>query len=222
MKKLFTQLRKAFTLAEVLITLVIIGVVAALVISPLVNTYVESSTVSKVKKGLSIIGQAKKLAEAQNGSIVGWDYPEGASEEATDKLWEYLKPHIAVTKDCGSSQDCYQSDGIHYLNGGVYDYNYNTKANYHKLILADGSVMMFSTQLGKCSSQGHPVPDVCAVWVYDVNGIRSPNTLGKDIFVYLMNIDGVYPHTGNDCSKGSSGFGCSSYIVKNSNMKYLH
>lgn len=60
------SLLQAFTLAEILVTLVIIGVVAAFVISTLINTYVESSTVSKVKKGLSILGQAKKLAETEN------------------------------------------------------------------------------------------------------------------------------------------------------------
>ena len=64
---------RAFTLAEILITLVVIGVVAALTISVVINTYVESSTVAKVKKGLSVLGQAKKLAETQNGSIVDRD-----------------------------------------------------------------------------------------------------------------------------------------------------
>ena len=66
----FKIFKNGFTLAEVLITLVIVGVVAALTISPLVNTYVESSTVAKVKKGLSILGQAKKLAEAQDRKSV--------------------------------------------------------------------------------------------------------------------------------------------------------
>jgi len=45
-----------FTLAEVLITLVIVGVVAALTIPTVINTYVESSTVAKVKKGINILG----------------------------------------------------------------------------------------------------------------------------------------------------------------------
>ena len=63
------NLKNGFTLAEVLITLVIIGVIAALVIPATINTYVERSTVSKVKKAISILGQAKMLAENQNGPI---------------------------------------------------------------------------------------------------------------------------------------------------------
>ena len=53
--------KNGFTLAEVLITLVIIGIVAALTISAVINTYVERSTVAKVKKALSILAQAKNL-----------------------------------------------------------------------------------------------------------------------------------------------------------------
>ena len=82
---LYPLQRRAFTLAEILITLVIIGVVAAFTISALINTYVESSTVAKVKKGLSTIGQAKKLAEAQNGPIEGWDYGETENAENITK-----------------------------------------------------------------------------------------------------------------------------------------
>ena len=101
--------KKGFTLAEVLITLVIIGVVAALVISPLINTYVESSTVAKVKKGLSILGQAKKLAENQSGPVDGWNFTENSDAESANQFWSYLKPHISLTKDCGADTSCYQN-----------------------------------------------------------------------------------------------------------------
>ena len=90
--------KSAFTLAEVLITLVIIGVVAALTISAVINTYVERSTVAKVKKGLSILGQAKKLAETQNGSIIGWDYGSTWSAENNQKFFNYIKPYISLSK----------------------------------------------------------------------------------------------------------------------------
>ena len=220
---MFNKFKNGFTLAEVLITLVIIGVVAALTISAVINTYVESSTVSKVKKGLSTLAQAKKLAETQNGTIDSWDYPNETSEEATAKFWSFLRPHISVAKECGSSQDCYKIDNVRYLRGGVYNYNYSSNVRYYKFILSDGSVMMLNKSGdGKCNSQSHSVPDVCAVIVHDVNGSKSPNTLGKDIFIYLMNIDGVYPHSSDDCNKNGAGFGCSGYIIKNGNMSYLH
>ena len=227
MKKLLHSskiFKNGFTLAEVLITLVIIGVVAALTIPTVINTYVESSTVAKVKKGISILGQAKKLAEAQNGSIEGWDFGEGSSEETATKFWNYIKPYISVTKDCGASGDCYQSDGFYKLNGSLYSSeNINNLPNYYKVILADGSLIWFRTgESGKCATSQGGLQNICVLVGHDVNGAKKPNTVGKDIFVYHINVDGVFPALQNDCRKNSDGWGCATYIVKNSNMNYLH
>ena len=214
--------RRAFTLAETLITLVIIGVVAALVISPLINTYVENSTVAKVKKGLSILGQAKKLAETQNGPIEGWNFAAGATQQTATQFWSYIKPYISVAKDCGASTDCYQGNGTYYLNGNPMPTEYNTNSAYYKFVLADGSVMWFKTFTQRCSNVNGDVPNVCAAFWYDVNGDKKPNTLGKDIFHYVMSIEGVYPNIDSSCIKTSNGWGCSGYIIKHNNMNYLH
>jgi len=212
----FKIYKNGFTLAEVLITLVIIGVVAALTISPLVNTYVESSTVSKVKKGLSTIAQAKKLAENQNGPIMGWEFSDST------QLWNYLKPYISLAKDCGTSSECYPRGTLYYLNGDVYS---TTSGNAPKFVLADGSLMWLSKYDGKCVFQQPSlsnIRDICASVGYDINGSKAPNTIGKDVFYYYINVDGVYPIDFNDCTKNGWGWGCSSYIIRKSNMKYLH
>ena len=216
----FEKYKHGFTLAEVLITLVIIGVVAALVISTLINTYVESSTVAKVKKGLSILGQAKKLAEAQNGSIEGWDFGVGATTENAALFWNYLKPHIAVTKDCGSNSDCYQSNGIYELNGNYHD-NYNTDSRYYKFVLSDGSVMWFNTFSSKCN-YNYADENLCAQFFYDVNGDKKPNTIGRDVFLFSVTSNGVTPSLSYSCTKNSIGWGCAAYIIQHNNMKYLH
>ena len=221
MKKVFEQFKDGFTLAEVLITLVIIGVVAALTVSPIINTYVESSTVAKVKKGLSILGQAKKLAETQNGSVDGWDFG-GYTPESAAQFWSYLKPHISVAKDCGADTSCYQNSGIYDLNGNYHN-NYNADDHYYKFVLADGGVMWFGIYGGKCTQElSDFVKNVCGNFVYDVNGDKKPNTYGRDVFAYSFTVDGVFPYPADDCNKNSSGLGCASYIIKHNNMKYLH
>ena len=223
MKNIITQFNKAFTLAEVLITLVIIGVVAALVISPLINTYVESSTVAKVKKDMSIIGQAVKLAEIQNGPISGWDFEDVYSAQSAVQFWNYLKPHLSVIKDCGASQNCYQSDGVYLMNGTKWDVNFNTDSRYYKIILSDGSVMWFRTSItGKCQDSDAQVDNTCAMFWHDVNGDKKPNMFGKDVFRYAYTVGGIYPDGNNDCYIGGRGMGCSSYIIRHNNMKYLH
>ena len=217
--------KNAFTLAEVLITLVIIGLVAALTISALINTYVERAIVSKVKKGLSTLAQAKKLAEAQNGSVVTWDFEAGMSEINNAKFFSYLKPYLSVARDCGAAQDCYKGD-VYTLNGILHVNHYSTNPDYHKFVLADGSVMFFKIGngdgIGKCSASQNVHTNVCAMFFYDVNGDKAPNAFGRDIFFYIFTKDAVYPYMIDNCRKTDYGSGCSSYIIKNSNMKYLH
>lgn len=221
MQNFMFKSKYAFTLAEVLITLVVIGVIAALTISPLINTYVESSTVSKVKKTLSILGQAKKLAEVQNGSIEGWNFNAGYTFQNVSDFWNYLKPHITVSKDCGNSTGCYDVD-VYKLNGSPNDTSYNSSF-FYKIILTDGSVLWFRpTYSDKCRSTEGGVENVCAAFYYDVNGEKKPNTIAKDVFIFYMSADGVFPSLSDTCSKSSTGWGCTSYIIKNNNMNYLH
>ena len=224
---MLNKIKNGFTLAEVLITLVIIGVVAALTISAVINTYVERSTISKVKKGLSTLAQAKKLAEAQNGSIVGWDFGEGSTAQTASDFWQYIKPHLAVVKDCGSGTSCYHSNVLFHLNGDLDTTNHNLHNRYYKFILADGGVMWYRmADHGKCNRTESGYNNVCAVFFYDVNGVKAPNTIGRDVFLYVMNVDGVYPYNEsnqfNDCELNKSGRNCSMYIIKNDNMNYLH
>jgi len=54
----------------------------------------------------------------------------------------------------------------------------------------------------KCSENDGNNNYVCALFYYDINGNKKPNTIGRDIFAYNMSIDGVYPLAFyNDCNK---------------------
>jgi len=111
------------------------------------------------------------------------------------------------------------------LNGSVSGITYNSSI-YYKIVLSDGSVMWFRTggddKTGKCSYSDSNLSNQCARFWYDVNGDKKPNAAGRDIFIYDINTDGVYPHTDSDCRKNSSGWGCTAYIIQHSNMNYLH
>ena len=138
------------------------------------------------------------------------------------QFWQYLKPHISVVKDCGSGTDCYNVNGIYLLNGN-YKSNPNTDNRAYKFILSDGGVMYFATYNGKCTYKtANFNTNACASFIYDINGDNKPNTYGKDIFAYVMTVDGVYPNAIDDCYKDNDGFGCAAYIIKHGNMNYLH
>lgn len=60
--------KSAFTLAEVLITLGIIGVVAAMTIPTLLAKYQEKQTVTKLKQTYSILSQAIRSVQEDVGT----------------------------------------------------------------------------------------------------------------------------------------------------------
>ena len=102
--------RVAFTLAEVLITLGIIGVVAAMTLPTLVQHYKRQEASARLKKFYSAMSQAIKLSETDNGEIKYWEkieqqYLEDGSSDtlANSELsynffMKYLEPYIKYTK----------------------------------------------------------------------------------------------------------------------------
>ena len=66
-------MKKAFTLAETLITLGVIGVVAALTLPTLINSYKKQVTTARLKKFNSIFNQMMLQSEAENGPSKDWE-----------------------------------------------------------------------------------------------------------------------------------------------------
>ncbi len=79
--------KNAFTLAEVLITLGIIGVVAAMTMPTLLAKYQEKVTVTRHKKAYSIISQAYLRAQEDYGTVDNWGFPEDSKSETDDGNW---------------------------------------------------------------------------------------------------------------------------------------
>lgn len=65
-------MKKGFTLAEVLITLGIIGVVAALTMPVLMANYKKQQTVTQLKKVYSALQQSVQISQVKYGDIVDW------------------------------------------------------------------------------------------------------------------------------------------------------
>ena len=148
--------RFAFTLAEVLITLGIIGVVSALTIPTLVSNYRKSEVASRLKKFNSIMSQAILMSENDNGPIEDW-MPTGSNNVDLVKWFEtYLKPYVKVTNYTFKPLD------------GV-----TNSRNALSVYLADGSY--FSMEKGNCMDL-----------FLDVNGSKPPNAHGRDWFRFLI------------------------------------
>ena len=105
-------MKRAFTLAEVLITLGIIGVVAAMTLPALIQKNNDRVTITKLKKFMSVMNSAITMAINENGPIESWnlvasDYDEelGSStpegKEGKDAfLKKYILPYVKYSSYC--------------------------------------------------------------------------------------------------------------------------
>lgn len=162
----------AFTLAEVLITLGIIGVVAAITIPSLITNYEKKATITKLKKTYSELANAVKLSEAENGDISGWDISNKSEENFDTFLFPYMK---ASKKNYPAGSFMYKfTNGS---NGGALDIvNMNTTVY---TLLSGSEVITLKTNK---TNRNH------MSIVVDTNGVKQkPNRLGYDTF--YMTID---------------------------------
>lgn len=199
---------KGFTLAEVLIALGIIGVVAAMTIPSLINKYKELVTVNKVKKFYSMMNQALLLSINDFGYVDEW----GASNSVN--IANNLKAHLKVVKDCKGNSGCIAAKY-------TWTEGYDIDSRYYKMILSDGSYLWLRNNYRDDCSLGdtNMSTGVCGLLWFDLNGKQEPNDVGKDVFVFYILKNRIIPHQG--ICNNTSYWGCANYILQNGNMDYL-
>ncbi len=221
----------AFTLAEVLITLGIIGVVAALTLPSVINNFREKATVAKVKKFYSIISQAHLQALEEKGTPDNWNIGGFLNEEGAKNLINAWAPYLKITKICGSTRGCYKNVVYKDLSGNP-RYNIDNTKPFAKAILADG--FLIDTQaLSPAYWDGYNGKVYGAVHV-DINGKSGPNTYGKDHFRFYVTDKAIVPsgvnttltyNFHNACLNNvmdMQGTACTAWVLYNENMDYLH
>ena len=122
---------KGFTLAEVLITLVIIGVIAAMTIPTLINKTNNHEYISRLKKAYSTMAQATNRIIAEEGNpradIGGW-------ATSTEAIFNMYKKYLNNAKICGLDTGCFE---------GAYRRMDNKLEQYdsgrYTLVIADGT-----------------------------------------------------------------------------------
>ena len=76
-------MKSGFTLAEVLITLVVIGIIAAITVPVVMANHKRTETASKLKKFYATMSEAIKLSEIENGlQTYEWENDSTCSGEA--------------------------------------------------------------------------------------------------------------------------------------------
>lgn len=175
----------AFTLAEVLITIAIIGVVAALTIPTLVANYQKKVFVSQLQKTIATIANATKLlmAEEQTSNLNRtYLYNEGYSKEAYENsVGKFLKTYFRVIKTCNRWDNN--------LDECIYTGDYKSIFDQNSDWCGGGSYCgVLSNGATICLS---PFDFTVMTIEIDVNGKNGPNTCGRDVFNLSMNYSGT-------------------------------
>lgn len=192
---------KGFTLAEVLLTLTIVGVVASISIPSLMSDFRKKQTATLLKQTYSIIQQVFSKYMLDNGCLDDLNCKgifDGGNTNFTS--YDEIRPYFNVVKDCGTATDknCFAGDvNATYLNGDPWLYGSVDEYLGWKVILSNGvSLQFYSGSMSGCSynhGQG-ALEKACGNIHLDVNGTKPPNRVGKDIFVFETTGSGmVYP-----------------------------
>ena len=235
----------AFTLAEVLITLGIIGVVAAMTMPSLITNYRVKETVSKLKKVNTTFNNALLAAKEENGEISDWgltnstldtDTDNGSianSNSGRDKFLEILSKHLKTVSICKYSDNSCEIYRPTNLQGDID----NSDSYSNRLVLADGTIIghvyLNNTACNTNWGSG-ALSQSCGSFKVDLNGSKKPNMYGKDIFQFVITANAIVPSgvatdtSGNNfdeaCIKTNmrmNGVGCTGWVIYNENMDYL-
>jgi prepilin-type N-terminal cleavage/methylation domain-containing protein len=208
-----TACSKGFTLAEVLITLGIIGVVAALTIPTLINKCQKIVLAKQAQETHAILTQAFKriLADNNTTSLTEtevWDKIESAEnyvngfdpQDQYTPFWTEMGKYIKLsnsktintdsycyTDDC-SGKDSYWDYPIYFPSGAKLTSYEFYKIDYSK-----------DEECKKIKALGGNMCSVVGEFDIDINGEKGPNKRGRDIYTYGLSNDGaLYLYGGKD------------------------
>lgn len=226
----------AFTLAEILIVVGIIGIIAESTIPSLISDFQDKVAVTQVKKAYSTLSNAYKLAEQANGTPDYW----GLTANPSPTILSTLTPYLNVSKDCSDGRQGCFPPGVDYKylapslgTDGVYD-----SATYPKLKLADGTLLLGWVSGPACTNVGGTnlqLNNICGEYYVDINGYKNPNQYGKDVFLFWLTKYGIFP-AGTSYEGTFSGYtfanycrdkntqdgeGCTAWVIYNENRDYL-
>lgn len=166
--------KSGFTLAEVLITLVIIGVIAAMTIPTLMNSTNAQEYKTGIKKGISTLNQALTMQYALEGSTLA------DSATSTDAVVDIFQNRLNVISTSVAGETL----------GGV--------AVNPVFYTADGMKFgVVAAATGTCDTAG---ASSCFQVIIDVNGDKKPNaattqaTRPQDIYSAILYAQRAVPY----------------------------
>lgn len=179
------KMKLGFTLAEVLITLGIIGVVAAMTIPNLIANNKAQKLRSQFLKSYSVVQQVFKQMEADDISLTPSDYNPN---KGSVKFYKTFIKYLQAPMDCGGSSTdsspknalpCYYTAEASTMKQyKIFDGKKTLAYNYlddGQIVLQDGTNLFFENSIS-----------TDYIWIsVDLNGYKNPpNRWGYDLFTF--------------------------------------
>lgn len=222
------SIKKAFTLAEILLTLTIVGVIASLTLPVLISDVQTASLKTAWKENYAIVSQALLRAKTDNSGDLSYYLKNSRT------FYKLLGNYVSTTNpNCTTGfpgSNCFPAY-IKELNNSYV----GGPGGFSAQLFDDGTLTLNNGAL--IAIENNSVSDnyngsyYVYIWI-DVNGMKPPNTIGKDIFGIIAFRDRIIPMGStipgislsnysslpaeSTCTSGStSGIACSAYYLQN-------
>ena len=203
-----SKFHKAFTLAEVIVTLGIIGVVAALTLPILTNKHQNSVALAgikvayaKINDGFLFMRSDENLDDLRSLSVFRNMTPETFQDESVQaNLDEQMKKYFNIVKSYKAGETCSECPVYVKMNGeladgGQYDYAWRGFSS-------DGMIYFMHLSGPQEAANKGKIQSVVAYFFVDINGTKLPNKWGKDMFQYALAQNGMlYSAWGKELSE---------------------
>lgn len=197
---------KSFTLAEILITLGIIGIVANMTVPAIIFNIQRQGFASTLKKEYSTFNQALLLMSTDmgcTGDLVCTSL--FATGKTPQDIGDAIVPYLKVAKNCqmNADQGCFSNSYASFYDGSGTRIGppngWDSATTRYKFITIDGSAIVINNYASGCTGNygSGIMSQVCGIIYMDVNGLKGPNNNGRDIFVFYITSNGLlYPYGG--------------------------
>lgn len=218
--------KHAFTLAEVLITMGIIGVVAALTLPVLIQNQTNKFTETSLAKFYAVINQAVERGVVDNGPYEHWNFTElqefdednnyiNKNEIMNEKFNKYFGKYLNIVSQKTFTNQNNRELVVYYLaDGSAFSFNGVTNVDisyYPKNAKQCIENRPFQEACGSCFFRFNfnPNPENISIWKY---------VKGKGIVSFVFDWDGrtetLYNHNTYGCQQGSGQY-CTKIIEQN-------
>ena len=218
------SLRKkvAFTLAELLITIAIVGILAVMVLPTLIQRNEERMLLLQFKQTYSILQRAYQAIQGEYGDFNVW--------KGTNTTYNMFIPYLKVSESCHKTNGCFPNviyPSFNPTEGTCIRSNFYTSKTEKVRLMNGASISFGATSM-----------------LVDINGDKKPNRYGYDVFT--LGFSNLHPgiitgaHTENDeswmyeaglamcskalknCNQMYSGYSCAHWVIRKGNMDYIH